>query len=85
MDYSLNRQFVSWVSVLATTFQDQWITVDYIFYTGKKEGEEIKEHQLNLVSVYRLPFRSELGTIKIPNSLMGSDHLCLAAKFMLAM
>ncbi|XP_019757456.1 protein angel homolog 2 isoform X1 [Dendroctonus ponderosae] len=67
----------------ATTFQDQWITVDYIFYTGKKEGEEIEENKLKLVSVYRLPLRSELGSIKIPNSLMGSDHLSLAAKFML--
>ncbi|KAH1008318.1 hypothetical protein HUJ05_008884 [Dendroctonus ponderosae] len=68
----------------ATTFQDQWITVDYIFYTGKKEGEEIEENKLKLVSVYRLPLRSELGSIKIPNSLMGSDHLSLAAKYILS-
>jgi len=55
--------------------------VDYIFYSGKKRGEQVDEHKLELLSVYRLPLRSELGCLTIPNGLMGSDHLSLVAKF----
>ncbi|XP_050300747.1 protein angel isoform X2 [Anthonomus grandis grandis] len=66
-----------------TTFQNEWVTVDYIFYSGKKQENVIEDHKLILLSRYRLPLRSELGNMKIPNSLMGSDHLCLVGKFRL--
>ncbi|XP_066250086.1 protein angel isoform X1 [Euwallacea similis] len=64
-----------------TTFHDEWITVDYIFYSGKKRGDKVDDHKLNLLSTYRLPLKSELGCMSTPNSLMGSDHLSLVAKF----
>ncbi|KAL1516542.1 hypothetical protein ABEB36_000448 [Hypothenemus hampei] len=68
-----------------TTFQDEWITVDYIFYSGKKdkEGQKVQDHKLKLEAVYTLPLTSDLGSIRIPNRLIGSDHLSLAAKFTL--
>lgn len=67
-----------------TTFQGQWLSVDYIFYSGKQRIEsDIKEGKLKLISRYRLPRTSELGSIKIPNSSLGSDHLSLVAKFKL--
>lgn len=64
-----------------TTFQDEWITVDYIFYSGKKRGEKVDDHKLELLFLYRLPLRSELGSLTIPNGSMGSDHLSLVARF----
>ncbi|XP_030747310.1 protein angel homolog 2 [Sitophilus oryzae] len=66
-----------------STYHDEWISVDYIFYSGKREGREIKDHRLELLSRYRLPRKSELGSMKIPNKILGSDHLCLVANFKL--
>ncbi|KAJ8945430.1 hypothetical protein NQ318_009886 [Aromia moschata] len=63
-----------------TTFQDEWCTVDYIFYSGRRN--ETKE-KLKLLSRYRLPTRGELRDVRIPNSVLGSDHLSLMAKFKL--
>lgn len=58
----------------ATTFQNRWITVDYIFYSGLKPLER-----------YRLPTTDECKKFlsTIPNSIVGSDHLCLGASFLL--
>ncbi|KAK2586648.1 hypothetical protein KPH14_011693 [Odynerus spinipes] len=55
----------------ATTNQDEWITVDYIFYSGVEP-----------VDKYTLPTIEQCKTLPtIPNFAVGSDHLCLGASF----
>ncbi|XP_063993421.1 protein angel isoform X2 [Diachasmimorpha longicaudata] len=57
----------------ASTHQDEWITVDYIFYTD-----------IELLDRYRLPTVAECRQLPhIPNFVVGSDHLCLGATFKL--
>ncbi|KAK0163207.1 hypothetical protein PV327_006913 [Microctonus hyperodae] len=57
----------------ATTHQDEWITVDYIFFTDVEP-----------LNHYALPTVSECQTLPlIPNFVVGSDHLCLGATFKL--
>jgi len=57
----------------ATTHQDEWITVDYIFYSNVQPLEK-----------YVLPTVSQCAElIRIPNFVVGSDHLCLGATFQL--
>ncbi|XP_023310240.1 protein angel homolog 2 [Anoplophora glabripennis] len=65
-----------------TTFQGEWVTVDYIFYSTKNYDVSI-EGKFKLLSRYRLPTKEELLGINIPNSVVGSDHLSLMAKFKL--
>ncbi|KAJ8913038.1 hypothetical protein NQ315_002054 [Exocentrus adspersus] len=65
-----------------TTFQGQWMTVDYIFYSTKKQDVH-SEDKLKLLSRYRLPTKEELQGVIVPNSVLGSDHLSLLAKFKL--
>jgi len=55
-----------------TTYQDGWIMVDYMFYTGN----------LRLCDRKKLPSREKLENMKrIPNSDCPSDHLHLFAEF----
>lgn len=56
----------------ATTEQDDWITVDYIFYSDVEPLER-----------YSLPTMRQCFQFlrKIPNFVVGSDHLCLGASF----
>ncbi|XP_043788147.1 protein angel isoform X2 [Apis laboriosa] len=54
-----------------TTNQGEWITVDYIFYSG-----------LELLEKYNLPTKCE-NLPTIPNFAVGSDHFCLGATFKL--
>jgi len=64
----------------ASTFQNQWVTVDYIFYSCLNASE--RNSQLNLLSRYKLPSVEQCARINmIPNLYFGSDHLALAAKF----
>ncbi|XP_012063760.1 PREDICTED: protein angel [Atta cephalotes] len=57
----------------ATTHQDEWITVDYIFYSNVQPLEK-----------YVLPTVSQCAELtRIPNFVVGSDHLCLGATFQL--
>jgi len=57
----------------ATTHQDEWITVDYIFYSNIQPLEK-----------YTLPTVSQCEALpRIPNFIVGSDHLCLGATFQL--
>ncbi|XP_070157664.1 protein angel [Polyergus mexicanus] len=57
----------------ATTHQDKWITVDYIFYSNIQPIEK-----------YALPTVSQCTALpKIPNFVVGSDHLCIGATFQL--
>ncbi|KAL6264812.1 hypothetical protein P5V15_004907 [Pogonomyrmex californicus] len=57
----------------ATTHQDEWITVDYIFYSNIQPLEK-----------YTLPTVSQCAALRIPNFVVGSDHLCLGATFQLS-
>ncbi|CAB3258843.1 unnamed protein product [Arctia plantaginis] len=62
------------VGAEATTFQDYWITVDYIYFSYCST--------LNLVERLRLPTAAECDVLgRLPNDVYGSDHLALAAVF----
>ncbi|XP_055372296.1 protein angel isoform X2 [Condylostylus longicornis] len=64
----------------ASTYQDEWITVDYIFY-NKKLGTGT-DSNLKLLSRYVLPTVSQCIQMgMIPNNRLGSDHLALAVHF----
>lgn len=56
----------------ATTYQDKWITVDYIFHSS-----------IVPIEIYSLPTTDECSAYlpTIPNSVVGSDHLCLGTTF----
>ncbi|GBP46400.1 Protein angel homolog 2 [Eumeta japonica] len=58
----------------ATTFQDYWVTVDYIYFS--------QHSRLHLGERLRLPTANECEVLGcLPNSVYGSDHLALAAVF----
>ncbi|KAM3968555.1 LOW QUALITY PROTEIN: protein angel [Aphomia sociella] len=58
----------------ASTFQDQWVTVDYIYFSCCTA--------LKLLERLRLPTVSECDVLGcLPNDVYGSDHLALAALF----
>uniref|UniRef100_A0A182MCT7 Endonuclease/exonuclease/phosphatase domain-containing protein n=1 Tax=Anopheles culicifacies TaxID=139723 RepID=A0A182MCT7_9DIPT len=73
----------------ATTFQNEWITVDYLFYTPYRSVAECSRTlpywNLELLKTYTLPTVHqccwEIGNI--PNKLYGSDHFSLAGRFLL--
>lgn len=72
----------------ASTFQDRWITVDYIFYTKflcrSQVPEPPKYSPLQLLANYRLPSIKQCERMgPIPNDMFGSDHYLLAAEFTL--
>lgn len=57
----------------ATTHQDKWITVDYIFYSN-----------IQAVEKYTLPTVNQCAMLPtIPNFVVGSDHLSIGATFRL--
>ena len=57
----------------ATTHQDKWVTVDYIFFSGVEPTDR-----------YNLPTVNECKKLPtIPNAVVGSDHLCIGATFKL--
>lgn len=57
----------------ATTHQNEWITVDYIFYSNIQPIEK-----------YTLPTVSQCNVLRrIPNFVVGSDHLSIGATFQL--
>lgn len=57
----------------ATTHQDEWITVDYIFYSNIQPIEK-----------YILPTVKQCDILPtIPNFVVGSDHLSIGATFQL--
>ncbi|XP_017767865.1 PREDICTED: protein angel [Nicrophorus vespilloides] len=75
-------------SAEATTYQNRWLTVDYIFYSGRNASKSpnknhFKEDKLVLLSRYSLPVGSKLPSVTIPNENLGSDHLSLMAEFKL--
>lgn len=72
----------------ASTFQERWLTVDYIFYTKFQCRGQVLEppkySQLQLLANYRLPSAKQCTRMgPIPNEFFGSDHYLLAAEFVL--
>uniref|UniRef100_A0A336N0R2 CSON007738 protein n=1 Tax=Culicoides sonorensis TaxID=179676 RepID=A0A336N0R2_CULSO len=66
----------------ASTFQDQWVTVDYIFYT--RDSNNAQDESLKLLGRYKLPPVNRCNDMgMVPNLYFGSDHLSLAAKFLI--
>ncbi|CAK1554004.1 unnamed protein product [Leptosia nina] len=60
----------------ATTFQNEWVTVDYIYFS--------KHSSLKLIERLRLPTAVECQSLgSLPNDIYGSDHLAVAATFAL--
>ncbi|KAJ8737285.1 hypothetical protein PYW07_000556 [Mythimna separata] len=58
----------------ATTFQNYWVTVDYIYFSCRGP--------LRLLERLRLPTEVECEVLgRLPNHVYGSDHLALAATF----
>ena len=67
-----------------STDQDNWILVDYIFYSDESRKSS-SNTELKLLKYWSLPtsdFCRKLK-LKIPNRYLGSDHLSLAAQFQL--
>ncbi|XP_055594848.1 protein angel homolog 2 isoform X2 [Uranotaenia lowii] len=70
----------------ASTFQTQWITVDYLFYTRFHHPSKRRfiGGDLQLMAIYTLPTVFQAREIRnIPNMYFGSDHFSLAGKFLL--
>lgn len=67
-----------------STHQDEWILVDYIFYSDETKKEK-DSTELQLMGYMSLPSADECESIKlkIPNTTSGSDHLSLFAQFKL--
>lgn len=70
----------------ASTHQDDWVLVDYIFFTASQSKKAVSSKnsaaELKLLSYLNLPSPVECTQIgKIPNNNLGSDHLSLFAKF----
>lgn len=61
----------------ASTFQDKWVTVDYVLQSVDKNRKNIQ-----IRSVYALPTINDcVRTGVIPNKYLGSDHYSLGIKF----
>lgn len=71
-----------------STFQNQWVLVDYIFYSGgsRQDNAGKNNSELKLISYLALPSSEncEQLSVRIPNHYLGSDHLMLAARFFLS-
>lgn len=70
----------------ASTHQDNWVLVDYIFFSASQSKKAIASRrtaaELKLLSYLKLPSPVECTQIgRIPNIYLGSDHLSLFAKF----
>ena len=73
-----------------TTFQTDWVTVDYIFYStqpgraGGHSSDGRREGKLKLVGRLSLPSAQQMWTVgSLPNYFCPSDHLPLLADFLL--
>lgn len=73
---------------MASTHHNEWITVDYIFYTKytrrNEDGMPSNYSILKLLSNYELPSKSLCHQIgHIPNQSFGSDHFSMVSEFAL--
>lgn len=72
----------------ASTFQNQWLIVDYMFYTKFKCRSRAPEppqySPLQMLANYQLPSIKQCTHMGlIPNAHFGSDHYSLATEFVL--
>ncbi|XP_032589934.1 protein angel [Drosophila grimshawi] len=78
---ALNLEPLDYGDCTASTFQENWITVDYIL----RSVCPLSKHQLQVLSIYRLPTIDCCAKVgNIPNHYLGSDHYALGAVFALA-
>lgn len=72
---------------MASTLHDDWIIVDYIFYTKFTRRDHTKKSShsnLQLLSNYELPSKQRCRQYgPIPNQFVGSDHYSLLSEFVL--
>lgn len=69
-----------------TTFQNGWVTVDYIFYSTMfcQKFNKAIEGNLKLLSTLKCLSQHQYQNVKrIPNHTFPSDHICLMTKFLL--
>lgn len=73
--HQTNQNYVS-------THQNEWILVDYIFYSDESKKTP-GSTELQLLGFLSLPTANECESVKlkIPNVHSGSDHLSLLAQF----
>lgn len=79
------------LNTLASTYQDEYIIVDYVFYTKYTRrtlgplGKTPTFSSLQLLANYQLPTKEDCHYAigPIPNSIYGSDHFALASEFVL--
>lgn len=77
-EYLFQMESIDFGSDAVSTFQDEWVTVDYIL----KSIAEDKEKSITIESTYKLPTAESCMNIgKIPNTFLGSDHFSLAISF----
>lgn len=78
----------------ASTHQDEWILVDYIFYTkytrrtlGPLGPTSPTFSSLQLLANFQLPTKQDCQNAigPIPNYMYGSDHFAMASEFVLLM
>lgn len=72
---------------MASTLHDDWIVVDYVFYTKFTRRNQTKKSSysnLQLLSNYELPSKERCHQFgPIPNQFVGSDHYSLLSEFVL--
>lgn len=72
---------------MASTLHNDWIVVDYIFYTKfiRRDHTKRSNHSnLQLLSNYELPLKQRCRQFgPIPNQFVGSDHYSLLSEFVL--
>ncbi|KRF79204.1 protein angel isoform X1 [Drosophila virilis] len=79
-DPALNFEALDFGEYTASTFQDNWITVDYILHSVCPQNKQ----KLQVLSIYRLPTINCCSNVgNIPNHYLGSDHYALGAIFAL--
>lgn len=86
----LNLMPTLYANGIASTYQDKWVMVDYIFYTKYSRrtlgplGTPSKFSSLQLISNYQLPSIQDCQIMgPIPNEISGSDHYAMASEFVL--
>lgn len=70
----------------ASTHHNDWIMVDYLFYSRYLNAKmsRVIEGNLKLLSFLNLPTVADCEQMgMIPNDFLGSDHFSLAARFLL--